>query len=82
MSYTYSQPPGRTRQQGERKPRVKQQWSSEEQDMDTAGASARPSRYSHSSVHRPQRNPQPSTLSTPHVHSSQHEPPQQSAVQL
>ena len=85
MSYTYSQPPGRARQQRERKPRPKQQWNSVEQDMDTAGASARPSRYSEgysrSSVHPPRRIPQPLPSSTPHVHSSQHEQQQQHPLQ-
>lgn len=74
MSYTYSKPPGRTRQQRDRNPRLKQQWNSEEEDMDTVGASGY---SSHHSVHHPRRDPQHSPLSTPHEHTSQHQSSQQ-----
>lgn len=82
MSHTYAQPPGRTRQQRDRKPR---QWNSEEQD--TIGASARPS-GSHSSryhpaapLHHPTRRSQ---VSNPGERSLQHEgesPQQQNPLQ-
>ena len=55
MSHTYAQPPGRTRQQRDRKPRQRQQWDSEEQDMNPHGASARPSGHS---FHHPRWPPQ------------------------
>ena len=55
MSHTYAQPPGRTRQQRDRKSRQRQQWNSEEQDMDSHGASVGPS--GHSYHHHPRRPP-------------------------
>lgn len=79
MSFTYSQPPGRTRQQRDRNPRQRQQWkqqrNSEEQDMDTTGASG----YSHHSAASQYSNPRHSPV-LPREPTSQHdrESPRQS----
>lgn len=75
MSFTYSQPPGRTRQQRGRKPRQQQRWDSEEQVTDTTGASIQPSGYLHPSSHH-SVHPRRSPLSS-HEHASQHESPNQ-----
>lgn len=58
MSFTHSLPPGRTRQQRDRKPRQQQQWDSEEQDVDVSGYDTQPSAgHSHYSAY-PRREPQ------------------------
>lgn len=77
MSFTYSQPPGRTRQQRVKKPMQKQPWNNEEQDMDTGGASAWPSEYPHHS----KRSSNPSTRSTSREYTPQHESSQQQPIQ-
>ena len=77
MSFTYSQPPGRTRKQRVKKPMQKQPWNNEEQDMDTGGASAWPSEYPHHS----KRSSNPSTRSTSREYTPQHESSQQQPIQ-